>query len=80
MKNATILIFLFFTFFSCKHKKEFTINGVDYYTRKNCVKDSSWTEIGYRYGLSFRGRFEYSLGTINRSKCLEYKIDTLICK
>ena len=64
---------------SCKHKSEFQINGVDYYTKKICVKDTTWTEFGYRYGYSFRGRFEYSYGTIRRYECLESLIDTLKC-
>lgn len=65
---------------NCNSKKEFTINGIDYYTKKECLKDTFWTESGYRYGYSFRGRFEYSFGQINKRKCLEFKIDTLVCK
>lgn len=78
-KITTILLVLIVGLSSCGNKPEFNIDGVDYYTKRQCIKDTVYHSMGYRYGLSYRGKYEWSFGSIINHKCLESKIDTLKC-
>jgi hypothetical protein len=68
-----------FTLISCEREPEFFIDGKGYYTRTKCLRDSTWTTWGFRYGLSLRGKYEWSYGTIDHYECLSSKIDTFAC-
>lgn len=81
MKRLVFLIssFLFLSNTGCIHREpEFTIDGVGYYTVKNCVKDTSWTEYCYHYGYDYwKGEFRWHWGYDQKSECLEYVTDTI---
>jgi hypothetical protein len=65
---------------SCKHDAEFYINGKPYYTQSICVKDTTYQDFCYHYGLSYRGKFELHWGFQTKNKCLEQTIDTIQIK
>lgn len=71
-----IILALLFIACSCKPEPAFYKDGKGYYVRVRCLKDTSWTSYGYRFGYSYRGKYEFSYGPIYNYKCLESKTDT----
>ena len=66
---------------NCQPEPEFTIDGIDYYTRKKCLRSVSETTYEYHYGYSYlAGKYQYHYGPITQTVCIEYKIDTIQIK
>lgn len=81
MKKIILSIFILsILIISCKRKADLYINGKPFYISERCIKDTSWTEWGYHYGLSYRGKMEFHYGPQSKSNCLVSVIDTIEIK
>ncbi len=79
MVKLTLILLLFLI--SCSPEPEFYIDGRPYYTRKYCIKDTSWIEYGYHYGYDLtKGMYHHHMGLHRETRCLEYITDTLLIK
>ena len=65
---------------SCERKPKFFINGIGYYTKTRCLESKIEHKFGYRYGYSFSGKYEYSLGHYTEITCIKSTIDTIQVK
>ena len=78
--NACKLVLCVVFLTSCERKAEFFIDGKGYYTKSRCLKDTTYSEWCYQYGVTYNGKMGYYWGFRTKNECLESVIDTIQVK
>lgn len=78
MKTFNFMTILLILVLSCKPSPDFYKDGIGYKIEKRCIKDTTYKEWGYQYGINpVSGRTTHYYGYKTIRICLEYENDTI---